>query len=72
MNRWAVVTGATSGIGAAYAELLAGKGYHLLISGRREKKIQDIASTLTNTVGVKVRVVLCELFKRNRSIISSK
>ena len=60
MNRWAVVTGATSGIGAAYAELLAGKGYHLLISGRREKKIQDIASTLTNTFGVKVRVVLCE------------
>ena len=39
-NKTAVITGATSGIGAAFAEKFAEQGYDLVITGRRKEKIK--------------------------------
>lgn len=42
-NDWAVVTGATDGIGLEYARQLAEKGYNLLLFSRTEEKLQNVA-----------------------------
>lgn len=42
----ALLTGATSGIGEALANLLASKGYQLILSGRNEKRLQELGRKL--------------------------
>ena len=57
----ALITGATSGIGAEYARRLAAAGYDLIITGRREEKIKALAKELFDSCGSLVDVVLVEL-----------
>jgi short-subunit dehydrogenase len=42
----AVITGASSGIGAAFARKLAGRGYNLLLIARREDRLRSIADEI--------------------------
>ena len=42
MNKTILITGASSGIGKATASIFAKKGYNLIITGRREKKLLEV------------------------------
>ena len=46
MHRVAVVTGASSGIGAATAVRLAGAGYHVVAAARRMERIESLAARI--------------------------
>lgn len=48
MKRIALITGATSGIGAACAQKFAEGGYHLILTGRNESKLAEIKKELEN------------------------
>ena len=58
MRKFALVTGATSGIGRAFAERLAGDGYDLVIVGRRRERLEAFADSHPD---VKVRVTAADL-----------
>lgn len=52
-----LITGATAGIGKATAELLAKEGHRLILTGRREERLKELAATLkTETLTVKMDV----------------
>lgn len=55
------ITGATSGIGAAFAERFARQGYDLIITGRRQEKIEALAQTLSQKHNIHAEVVIAEL-----------
>ncbi|MFT5253420.1 MAG: 3-hydroxy acid dehydrogenase/malonic semialdehyde reductase [Flavobacteriales bacterium] len=46
MNKTALITGATSGIGKATAQLLAKNNYRIILCGRREDRLKELAEEL--------------------------
>ena len=57
----ALITGATSGLGAEYARRLAADGYNLIVTGRRESKIKALTDELFQAYNSDVEVFLIEL-----------
>ena len=57
-GKWAVVTGATSGIGEAYAHFLAKKGINILLISRSEKKLQKVQNDLEEKYKVEVEYII--------------
>ena len=60
-GRTALVTGASSGLGAAFARLLAERGADVIITARRKEKLDALAKELEDKHGVAVDVVALDL-----------
>lgn len=58
---WAVVTGASSGIGREFAHQLATAGINVILVSRRRAMLEDLAATLAEHYGVGSRVVDIDL-----------
>lgn len=58
---WVVVTGASSGIGEAFARQLAAMGLNLVLVARREDRLKRLAHELGETHGVEIRIVSVDL-----------
>jgi len=57
----AVITGASGGIGAVYADRFAKRGYNLLLIARDEKRLGDVAKKLSEEHGVAVETLAADL-----------
>jgi short-subunit dehydrogenase len=63
-DRWAVVTGASSGLGVDFARGLARRGANLVLVARREDRMKQLGAELEAAHGVHVRVIPLDLAKR--------
>ncbi len=57
----ALVTGASAGLGASFARRLAGCGFDLLLTARREDRLRGLAESLSSEHGVRCRVLAADL-----------
>ncbi|HBK31236.1 MAG TPA: NAD(P)-dependent oxidoreductase [Porphyromonadaceae bacterium] len=69
MKRIALVTGATSGIGEAASVMLAKKGFDLIVTGRREERLQPLQQKL-ETFGAQV-LPLCFDVRKEEEVASA-
>ena len=61
MSSWALVTGATAGIGESFSRLLAASRYNLVLVARDLPRLQDRAQALEEKFGVKTHVIQADL-----------
>ncbi|HVW02358.1 MAG TPA: SDR family oxidoreductase [Planctomycetaceae bacterium] len=60
-DNWALVTGASTGIGAEFARKLAARGMHLVLTARREELLRELASELHTAHGTKCEIIASDL-----------
>lgn len=61
MTRTALITGASTGIGALYAEHLARRGHDLILVARNRERLNQLASRLSSLTGRSVEVLPADL-----------
>ena len=62
---WALVAGASKGLGAEYAHQLAEKGLNLVLIARREERLKTLAAELQARYPVQVQIIVCDLSQPN-------
>jgi hypothetical protein len=60
-EKYGIITGATSGIGKAFAFHLAQQGFNLIITGRKPDVLKEVASELKNKYDIKVIDIIADL-----------
>ena len=58
---WALVTGASAGIGAEFSRQLAAMGLNLILVARRRERIEELAGRLESTSKIQVRTIIADL-----------
>lgn len=70
MNKLALITGATSGIGQATAEKFAENNYDIIITGRRKERLDELKINLEKDHGTDV-LVLCFDVRKREDVLKS-
>lgn len=65
----ALITGATAGFGEACAERFAKEGYHLVITGRRAERLQELQQQLEQEYKVRVKTLTFDV--RNKEAVQT-
>ena len=60
-SKFALITGSTAGIGASFAELLARKGFNLVLVARDKNRLDESAKNLSNAHNVRCEVIQADL-----------
>uniref|UniRef100_A0A672G2A8 Very-long-chain 3-oxoacyl-CoA reductase-B-like n=1 Tax=Salarias fasciatus TaxID=181472 RepID=A0A672G2A8_SALFA len=60
LGKWAVVTGATDGIGKAYAEELARRGFAIVLISRSQEKLDDVSKAIASKCGVETKTIAAD------------
>ena len=61
MSKWAIVTGASSGIGSAFAHLLAREKVNLVLVARRQERLEALQAQLVKDDSIEVTVHVADL-----------
>jgi short-subunit dehydrogenase len=62
---WALVTGASSGIGEAFARQLAAEGFNIVLTARRQAQLQALATELATKHGIEAEALGIDLSSEN-------
>lgn len=68
MRKIALITGATSGIGRAVADIFAENKYNLIVTGRRSERLQELKAALERQHGISV-LALCFDVRNNDEVV---
>jgi short-subunit dehydrogenase len=64
-GKWALITGASAGIGKALAEELAAGGTNLVLTARRRDRLENLASALASKHNIKAQIFVADLVEPN-------
>ena len=69
-KKWAIVTGASSGIGSEFAKILPQKGYSLILLARRLDRLRDLEADLRTNPSKGIDIKIMSMDIRNTSDIA--
>ena len=65
MANWALITGASAGLGQEFARLFAGDGHNVVLVARRRDRLEQLAGALEQEHGVSTRAIAADLAERD-------
>ncbi len=60
-GQWALITGASAGIGEEYAKQIAAKGLNVVLVARRKQKLENLVDSINRSYGVQTRIIATDL-----------
>ena len=63
IRKWALITGASGGVGKEAATILAEKRWNVVLVARSQDKLEQLKNELTEKIGIEVKIFPCDLSK---------